>query len=499
MAPNRWLPALLMLLISSGGMAQVPSEKCVKRCGPLSHEPAFIEIDANTGQILGGATRFAQGEKVQVIVTNKNPFKYVYRVQVVSSPIDQAIIGTFLRFIPGPGSLFSSALALPNPQAAPVPTPDPLGITERSTDCDPATLNRWQVIKDEEAKLVAAVSELKMEAKDIADIHKEYEKFVQDTDKDALGAQCPGICDRADALSGKLDKLTELDAFKKKIELLRKSAGAVQVLLGTLSADEIKDCQLADGVAAVKSNITNANDTAKLLEDDVKKLEAVKASIEAMTKIIRAAVADENAFREQHFPYTGAGPTNVRITIFRTNLREENATEKQVTAIDLTVGQSRFSISAGVGFSTLEDVRIIRDGKKFGEENRSSLRPSLAVMLNAQFGNLWRWYSGTRQTAACPACPPTPKRALPVSWGISTGLVVSNRNDTTQTEFILGPTLGLLDNNLFMTFGLHLAQVEKLGGGFEIGQEIPSDLTGEPPVKNDWEKGFMLAVTYKLR
>lgn len=481
---------LLLLLIALPAVGRATdSDKCQARCNPIPHLPAFIDINANTGQILGGTTRFAEGEKVQVLISGKNPFKYAYRTQIVSSPLDPGTAAAFLRLVPGAGALIDSVLG--TTQASGVAKTEATGIPE-------CTLVGWSEVKKQRDKLTTDIEALKKDAAEIKSVHEEYAKFVEDTDKDSLGdtMQCAAICVRAGELVQNLDKLIDLKEFKEKVAAVASASKKLQISITALRATDARCKPDLDGAEKIAQDAATVAET---LAEVVNKLEGAKASFEALGKIIKAALADEHAFREEHFPYTGDGPTNVRITLFRRNLRVEGSAEKEVTSIDLKVGQGHFSISAGIGFSTLEDKHIIRDGEKFGEENKSSLRPSLTVMLNAQFGHLWSWSTGTPATQNCPACPATPKRALPATWGISTGLVVSNRNDTTQTEFILGPSLGLLDNNLFMTLGLHLAQVEKLGGGHKIGEEIPADLTGELPVKKDWAKGFMLAVTYKMR
>lgn len=81
-----------------------------------------VVIDANTGEIIDGNTRFAEGDKVQVIFVNKNPFKYSYRFSLRSEPLSAAIASAFL------GLIFSNLTEF---------TPKPLGPVGAAGVCAP--------------------------------------------------------------------------------------------------------------------------------------------------------------------------------------------------------------------------------------------------------------------------------------------------------------------------------------------------------------------------
>jgi hypothetical protein len=83
------------------------------------------------------------------------------------------------------------------------------------------------------------------------------------------------------------------------------------------------------------------------------------------------------------------------------------------------------------------------------------------------------------------------------SWSL--GVVVASRSDTTQTEYITGPSIGFLENNIVFTFGYHAARVARLGGGFKIGDPVPDDVKSAIPVTHKWANGFMLGVTYRFK
>jgi hypothetical protein len=490
--PASTLPVLLLLTALTVGWmpAHAQSQTCRTRCQPRVLEPAFVEIDANTGEVLSGATSFSDHEKVQVVVVRRNPFKYAYRTQVKASPLDTALVGFFLNLIPG-ANLFNfpglpSAPAMPQaigpqPAAPPPPPPHCNGGSER--------LNELTRSRDQ---LETEYGLAKIEAGKTQAAHEGFLKFVADTDKENLGdvAACEAICRDAEGVVQNLATLTDTKALQERLEGLTASAEALGKQVDAFRA-LFPNC----GFDARLNEISGKAVVVKVAaQGNLEKLEALKKAkpaIENMGKIINRALADDNAVSEQHFPYTQGDPTSVKVTLFRKNLREDNAQEKEVGQVDLTVGRSRFSLSGGVGFSTIEDVTIVNQGGKFAEENESDLRPSLTLMLNAQLGRFWKKDDREKNADERP-------RATRTSWGISTGLVLTSRNNSTEAEFIAGPNLGLLDDRFVIVLGYHAARVASLGGGYKIGEDIPDDVT-TIPVDRDWKSGAMLAFTYKIR
>jgi hypothetical protein len=85
------------------------------------------------------------------------------------------------------------------------------------------------------------------------------------------------------------------------------------------------------------------------------------------------------------------------------------------------------------------------------------------------------------------------------SFVLSSGLVLSQRNNTVQPEFIAGPSLGFLRNTMFLTLGYHTARVPKLAGNFKIGDVVPTSLQDPLPLEYRWRNGFMIGLTYKVK
>ena len=68
-------------------------------------------------------------------------------------------------------------------------------------------------------------------------------------------------------------------------------------------------------------------------------------------------------------------------------------------------------------------------------------------------------------------------------FALSIGGVLSSRADKAALEFILGPSLGLLDNKVFITVAFHAARVESLAEASKF--DLPSGGTAWPEI-GEW-------------
>jgi len=151
----------------------------------------------------------------------------------------------------------------------------------------------------------------------------------------------------------------------------------------------------------------------------------------------------------------------------------------------INVGRSRFSLSGGVGISSLGQKTIGRvpdkaDATKqvFGYTEESSLRPALVVLGT---GHIYQFAK------------------VDASLGASLGaLVTTGTNTNASVEYVMGPTLGLLRNLLLFTGGVHIGRRDSLTA-FELGKPVPGSATDPLPVQKNWKAGFMFAITYRFK
>lgn len=417
----------------------------------------IVEVDSNTGEILEGSTSYAENKKICLIFTKKNPFKYRYRITTKVSSLDQSVIQSGLGLI-----LSEFKLDLP------------LGSSQSSVP------RSSKIIDDITKFQEMAKKSLADTAKAYSETKKKYEDFQRETSVDDITPQV-AICNKAQQIYSSLGGLTAaISDSKKALELFFKS---IKDNEANLDSESLKAFQ----------------EIALKLADQFKKglpiWQEGDKSFHELAGLIYKVLNSSDSFYEIKYPSTQGESKQVTVDIKRTPLRIPDAKEEQLALISIQVGQSRFSISAGIGFSTISDIKIVSQqslipdgrggqmlGARFGFSNGSSFKPSGVALLNAHLFDV-------------------PSQKFPFSVALSTGIVLANRGESNvSTEFIAGPSLGFLNNKLFTTFGFHAARVDQLGGGFKIGDPVPAGLASDSfPIQKIWRKGFILAITYRIR
>ena len=148
---------------------------------------------------------------------------------------------------------------------------------------------------------------------------------------------------------------------------------------------------------------------------------------------------------------------------------------------------SPFSISAGVGFSTIEDraFALVKSAPppgqptsvvRFGESSRSSVHPMPLAMAHARVHD---WDDN--------------RYALHVSFGVAAAIKGQDSGGS-NAEYLTGLSVSFF-RTIYLTGGLHIGQQASLAGGFKVGDIVPSDIT-EPPVQKGYKTGFGFAITF---
>ena len=80
---------------------------------------------------------------------------------------------------------------------------------------------------------------------------------------------------------------------------------------------------------------------------------------------------------------------------------------------------------------------------------------------------------------------------------MSLGITAKNDNQGTDVEFLLGPSVSMLDGNMFFTVGGFAGRQQRLAGNLFEGFAVPTGVDEIPIQKNyRWNIGF--ALNYKL-
>jgi hypothetical protein len=333
-----------------------------------------------------------------------------------------------------------------------------------------------------EAKVVALEAELKtLEATPVpgAAAEKKKREAAIAAKKGELDAAKKGIEGEKAKLAAKntevMSNTSEIEKVDGRITQLKAAPGCKQALaeLLKLAAQDSK---------ALVERAKELTAAAKGLADSEKKLKEFAARIREVHK------KDSLNMVSCAFPTGDEGETD-KLCVHFTDTRTKDARPQEVGCVLLIGTPNRFSMSGGVGFTTVGDRAVIKRTSRGATDTATpvetfdysadgwALRPAIGVFLN---GHLRKFNLFGERDA---------------TFAVSTGVVGANRNDSTQLEYVVGPSLGLLKNQMFLTFGLHMARTQELAGGFQIGAHVPQGL-GEPPVKKHWSPGFMFSISY---
>jgi hypothetical protein len=157
-------------------------------------------------------------------------------------------------------------------------------------------------------------------------------------------------------------------------------------------------------------------------------------------------------------------------------------------------GDKRFALSGGVAYGLLD---------------RPEYKPILGFERDAQ-GNLIA--GQTAPVSVIGVTDSTRRRLGPIlmlntrltnyrdtNLFFSVGINGTADNTGVNIDYLIGPSLNVLDRKVFLTYGLYGGRVQRLNEGLYPGLKVPESTTGEKLVRKDfvWKSGF--AVTYKIK
>lgn len=86
----------------------------------------------------------------------------------------------------------------------------------------------------------------------------------------------------------------------------------------------------------------------------------------------------------------------------------------------------------------------------------------------------------------------------PEAFYATLGVTANTDSQGTNPEFLLGISRGFAQQRFFLTAGAYIGERQKLDGGLQVGQVIPSSLTGELPVTQGYHVGFGLGLSFRF-
>lgn len=183
-----------------------------------------------------------------------------------------------------------------------------------------------------------------------------------------------------------------------------------------------------------------------------------------------------------------------KVSIVKRDRLADPGTAATTQEVATVVCSSPFSISAGFGFSFVDEreFAFVQSTKtttgdngqptqsvinRFGLKNSSSFKTLPVLLLNTR---IWE-----------------PNETFSLHASAGAAVDIKTGEGGADLEYIVGPSLAFR-RSFFVTPGLHIGRVPKLAGGFELGQEVPTGVS-TPPVEKAWKPGFVTTFTYKIK
>lgn len=513
-----WLTALFLSLSLTGlGLAQTCAQKCDPDQGQQRLK-SFVVLDANSCKKEAGKTSFPMNTEIQLSLVHQNPYAFTYRYDIEEREVEAAFLS---------GAL-SQLLLLPSDSASEA-------AAQTSTD----GVNRMAAILSanavhEEADLCPSMDSY-FNDKDTRTQHLSQQIITKDAavrsllngkkaDLAAYNAfvknrlpmlpttetQCGQLCDAGEKVLPKLNSLlslksvnnamTELDRaiddlVKHRQDVISGASGE----MGSLTQTEKTACEQRRDKAAqeIQKKLKIFKTSRNVLAADIKALKDNENKIKALRDIVKSVNDAPNAF--VYLDYLEARDIPVE---FDVKITRKNRTTQAETSCTRTIraGRNRFSMSAGIGMSFIEQQTFGRQqalvpttmmqddgtttegtgiGEIFAVTDTSSESVVGVFQLNGRIGSLGKGSN---------------------SWGWALGATVGEgEGEASSFGYFTGPTFSLISDQLFFTLAYHQREVDELGGNFAVGEPVPTGFMGELPITTETQSGLLFTVTYRFR
>lgn len=486
---NRRISVLVVACAFATPLMAKDDPRCVVPQGDT-----IVQIDANTGALFG-KSEFPQDTQVKLVLYNKNPFKYDYQWQVVSKNLEQTIINDALR-------LFLGRLPT-DEETAPAPTPPPpQGIAAAAVSCldMPGALSlACKMIEEAENQKGALDQGLKGAKKQLADAKKTYDDFVKLVAKDiTTTSECNIVVGKTQTIGSVLELLLKLDglpAFEKQVGEQQKNLTTALGILNAVDCDgfvseearnickeetSTKPISLRSRAEGAK---TDLDQLSREITTEKGKYTQDKDSFTKLGRRVLEILDSPQAFVETHPLPSRSAPTLHSITLITT--RRSTGAKTALEVGDITVGRSHFSISAGFGFSLIEESTF---GRQSGLDDNGMVKPVFAITDTSDVK-----IGGVVQLNALLAG----NEDWGFHWSLGTGVGIGDGD--AELSFFTGPSFSLIDHQLFFTLAYHQRTVKALSDDFKVGNVIPDGLEDSLPTTTLDDEGLLVTITYKIR
>jgi hypothetical protein len=368
-------------------------------------------------------------------------------------------------------------------------TPNFVGVVVPSTTCDTPIPQPPATSSSDFKSAFDTLTALDKNAKDASD------KISSDND------DLPETLEELRALAACKDDLCDPDNFataKNELEMFFSSASLASISPDTLqtqaqqaqtalfklhagSPEEIKWLDIANGkLTCIQDRLSNAQVLLSINKG------VSQPIFNALTTMQTPEVVTDSQGKTYFSPDTYDLPlyanTKVTPTIACSNQITGQAAPQVALEIDYQ-NPGFLSASAGIVVSTLGQHTIGTRTKSspggfttyFAVTNQSTVQPIPFSLLNLYFfGN------------------------NNVNVSLSGGIGINPYNNSTQVEYFVGPSVSI--HSVLLSPGVHIGRFQTLGGGFKIGDPVPTGWSGNTPVPIDltYTAHFGIGITFKI-
>lgn len=437
-----------------------------------------VVIDANSGNVLSTKTMFPDGGLVQLTFVHKNPYVYSYAYDIKGVALDAATIRQFLEKI--------GALQVSEPDPA-----DDSAAAQRNPLGNCTKISQTQMQKVLEIG-IARVGLSKILAGSVSTLNQKTRAFDQRVE--AINRTLPTNIQSCQDLRGQgvslLATISDIDTVGASLKQSRGQLKSIRDELDAAVRPQMRgQMQNDSSCTTALSIITN---TAAALDSDIRvadeaqsKLTAKSPKINAARELITEAHTNVSAFVE----IRPIGPvdeaTDYGISITRTRISDSDEVATKAASRNVRLGTPVFSYSIGASVGFADQVTYGRAASVSGtgdvvsvvdETDSSNTQFGLVGQLNARLGRVGQ--TGT--------------------WGWALGATLSDDTDGTELNLYTGPFISVA-KRVFITAAYYASDETRLAGGFEVGEEVPSDLQGEIPTTEETTGAVLITITYDFQ
>ncbi|HEX3740795.1 MAG TPA: hypothetical protein VHV29_13930 [Terriglobales bacterium] len=532
--------AALVLLSSSTlvllGQTQTYTAMNVYACDADVKGYKTLIIDGSSVTLSAGATQYANGDKVLIVVTNVNPFAGKYTLQLKKQPVQDLNVGDFLSSLGGIVTGFIPKTADTKQATTPAPSPPPSGAREPKPAVCNISIQRdvfdpYNDFSKEQASLHNAIGAITqvyatdgttyqkdLSALQSANQCKIIQSRVEDLRKFLFSIESP------DEVRSEQLKVQGIEAISTSSnstayltqEVQKLGVDAVNVRAAVLkyrndivgdkacqSTANTNDTKLKDIMNVIDKTIGPSSGIPELqaLFSQVDQLKTQYAQLGQTREGIDQTLAQfSNPFLMTQYVSESQTDVDVTLTVApiglnssssnkQPNLSPQTPSTPQSQSANKVFEQlihfgygSRFGISGGIAVSNLEKRQFTTANNKIAYQDNSNTRILPMALLHARIIDC--------DSSVHDTCFLVPQ--------LSFGITAKSDDKGTTPEYLLGPSWALAAQKLFLTFGAYAGEQQRLLGGLSVGQTTTLSAANLPVAKEyHWRLGF--ALSWKLK